>query len=151
MHDNYSKYVKWFCTPQNERNPKTLEELMSLLEISQDELLGYTERPSFYEDLKRESRNWGFSKMPELIHIAYKTAKEGGKPLALKVFKEMLEDDKGAGGNINIINISPESTQYKQIVEREARRFKPAALDLNVLAPDIVEEARQLVIVSNLK
>lgn len=141
MHDNYTKYVRWFCTPLVERNPKTIEELMEVLSISGEDLIEYSERPSFYEDLKREARNWGYSKMPELIHIAYKTAKEGGKPLAMKVFKELLEEDRSNGGNINIININPNSTQYTQIVEREARRlghFPKEAL----IAPPLVEETQ---------
>jgi hypothetical protein len=141
MHDNYTKYVRWFCTPLTERNPKTLEELMSVLSISSSDLIEFTERPSFYEDLKREARNWGYSKLPELIHLAYKTAKDGGKPIAIKIFKELLEEEKGGGGNINIINISPNSTQYTQIVEREARRLGKVVSEV-APSPVLMEETQ---------
>ena len=77
----YSSFIKWYVVPPNERLPKTLPELLKVLNITETDIAEFQQRDSFHSDIYREAQNWGKMKVPELLHSLYEEFKSSKKPL----------------------------------------------------------------------
>lgn len=116
----YNIFIKWYTMPKESREPRTLKEFCDQFEITKEDISEFMQRDTYYDDLMKEGKNWGKSKLPEMLHILYEDFKENKKPITAQAFKQLLEVDKEQKtNNINVFNISDQ--QYRQIVQREAR------------------------------
>lgn len=124
--DVYTIFIKWFAMPKETREPKTMAEFCSQYNITKSDISAFTTKDSYYEDLVKEAKNWGKSKLPEMLHILYNDFKESKKAITAQTFKQLLELDKEQKPlNINVFNL-PEQ-QYRQIVAREAKLFETSS------------------------
>ncbi len=124
----YSVFVKWFAMPKETRYPATEEEFCTLAKISKQDLAEFANRDTFYDDLVKEAKNWGKTKLPEMLHMLYNDFKENKKPVVAQTFKSLLELDKEQKPlNINVFNL-PEQ-QYRQIVAREAKLLETSSAE----------------------
>lgn len=120
--DYYLTYLRWTICDPKERYPKLLKDFIEYYKITDDIIQEFELRPSYYQDLDREIRNWGISKLPEVMRGAYEAAKSG-KASSVRAFKELLEESKGKGNTINVFSINPTADQYQKILNRETKRL----------------------------
>lgn len=120
--EHYLTYIRWVISDPRNRAPETLDGFLKEYNLDIKDLTAYESKPTYYQDIEREVRNWGISKLPEVMRGAYESAKSG-KPSAVRAFKEMLEESKGKGSTINVFAINPTPDQYQRILEREQKRI----------------------------
>lgn len=120
--EHYLTYIRWVISDPRNRYPETLDGFLKEYELTTDDLTAYESKPTYYQDIEREVRNWGISKLPEVMRGAYESAKSG-KPAAVRAFKEMLEESKSKGNTINVFAINPTPDQYQRILTREQKRL----------------------------
>lgn len=129
--DIYKIFIKWYSMPPESRDPKTIPLFCEKMNIQLATIAGFYDRESFSEDLLKQAKQWGKSKIPELLHMLYRQYKEKKNPNDLRMYKELLELDKeiknGPTFNFNLLN--PSEDQYRSIIAREARTL---ALDAPV-------------------
>ena len=120
--EHYLTYIRWVISDPRNRYPETLDGFLKEYELTTDDLTAYESKPTYYQDIEREVRNWGISKLPEVMRGAYEQAKTG-KSAAVRAFKEMLEESKAKGNTINVFAINPTPDQYQKILSREQKRL----------------------------
>lgn len=121
--DYYITYLRWYISDPDERYPKSMEDFLSTYELTMKDLSDFEARPTFYDDLEREIKNWGISKLPEILREAFKQAKGTGRASAINAFKSLLEDNKNKNNTVNIFAINPSPEQYQRILNRENKRL----------------------------
>ena len=119
----YSAFCKWYVLPIETRSPKTIPEFAEKMEIPLPQIVEFTDRDTFSQDILIKAKEWGKSKIPELLNDLYKRYKEKHNPNDLRMYKELLELDKEVktGPTINFTVFSPSDDQYRQIIARESR------------------------------
>lgn len=117
----YHTFITWYAIPESQRDPKSIDDFCTRLSITKADVVEYSQRETFYDDLYKAAQDWGKSKVPELLHLLYKEYKDKKNPSHLKMFKELLELNKENKNIINFNNFNPSDEQYRQIVAREAR------------------------------
>jgi hypothetical protein len=119
----YPIFVKWYASPVEERNPKTIPAFCEHMGIELADTVDYTSRESFSEDLYKAAKEWGKSKIPELLHMLYNKYKLTNNANDLRMYKDLLELDKDSKNapiiNLNVFN--PTDDQYRNIIARENR------------------------------
>ena len=126
--DHYLTYIRWVISDPRNRYPETLDGFLKEYKLELSNLSEYETKPSYYQDIEREVRNWGISKLPEVMRGAYESAKSG-KPAAVRAFKEMLEESKAKSNTINFFAINPTNEQYQRIINREQKRMSPVIIE----------------------
>jgi len=120
--NSYNFFIRWFTTPPNERIPATKDEFYTTLNINDEIVSEYQTRDTYYDDLYKEARNWGRSKIPELLQLLYSEFKKTKKPAVLETYKKLLEVDKKENGQSITFNVlNPTDDQYRQILTRETK------------------------------
>jgi hypothetical protein len=122
--NHYLTYIRWLISDPRERYPKTIPEFLTTYNLTNEDLTEYENKATYYQDLEREIKNWGISKLPEVMRGAYNAAKDG-KASSVRAFKELLEDSKTKGNTINVFAINPTAQQYQKILDRENKRLAP--------------------------
>ncbi len=119
----YPIFLKWYAMPATQRTPRTIPEFCEHLDIDPSVISNFQDKESFTEDLYRAARDWGKSKIPELLHLLYSRYKERFNVNDLRMYKELIELDKekNSGPSININVFNPSDDQYRQIIARESR------------------------------
>lgn len=128
----YSAFCKWYVLPPETRSPKTIPEFAEKMEISLATIVEFTDRDTFSSDILIKAKEWGKTKIPELLNDLYRRYKEKHNPNDLRMYKELLELDKEVktGPTINLNVFSPSDDQYRQIIARESRSLAlPASPD----------------------
>lgn len=125
--DHYLTYIRWLISDPKERYPKTIPAFLAEYNLTDADLVEYESKATYYQDLEREIRNWGISKLPEVMRGAYNAAKDG-KASSVRAFKELLEESKNKGNTINVFAINPTEQQYQKILDRETRRLAPISV-----------------------
>jgi len=125
-HQNaYNFFIRWFTTPPNERIPASKDQFYTTIGINDDIVAEYQSRDTYYDDIYKEARNWGRSKIPQLLHMLYEEFKQTKKPAILETYKKLLEVDKKEGGStFNFNTFNPSDEQYRQILAREAKSLE---------------------------
>lgn len=120
----YPIFIKWYSMPPETRDPRNIPEFSEKMNISLAQIAEFTNKDTFSEDLFKAAKEWGKSKIPELLHMLYRKYKEKQNPNDLRMYKELLEldkNDKTVGNTINFNVFNPTDEQYKQIIARESR------------------------------
>lgn len=91
----YKVFVKWKALPESTRDPKTPEEWAKKAKVKVEDLVEFEERETYTDDLYKASIKWGKAKVPELLHLVYGKYITTKNPNDLKIFKELLNLDKG--------------------------------------------------------
>lgn len=126
----YNFFIRWYTTPPNERIPATAQEFYSAMNITDEIVAEYQTRDTYYDDLYKEARNWGRSKIPELLQLLYAEFKKSKKPAVLETYKKLLEVDKKEGGiNITLNTLNPTDEQYRQILARETKFIESSSAE----------------------
>ncbi len=127
--DLYITYLKWIISDPKERYPQSLEDFLDKYELTREDLEGFENRPNYYADIEREIKNWGISKLPEVIRKAFKDAtSDKASSGSIRAFKELLEDSKNKVNNINFFAINPSDEQYRKILGRESKRLSQSRI-----------------------
>ncbi len=122
--DLYTIYLRWVICDPKERYPETLDKFLEEYQLTRNDLDEYEARPTYYSDVEREIRNWGISKLPEVMRKACKDAtSDKANSGSIRAFKELLEESKSKVNNINFFSINPSDEQYKKILGRESKRI----------------------------
>jgi hypothetical protein len=121
--DIYPIFIKWFAMPAESRDPRTIPEFAEKMQIPLSLIAEFNNKETFSDDLYRAAKEWGKSKIPELLHTLYRRYKERQNPSDLKMYKELLELDKQdkSGPVINVNLFNPSDDQYRQIIARESK------------------------------
>lgn len=122
--------------PTESRDPKNIPDFCEKMKTTLSEIAEFTNRETFSDDLYKAAKEWGKSKIPELLHMLYRKYKESGSTNDLRMYKELLELDKdnknGPIINLNVFN--PSDEQYRQIIARENRAlFSPGEIEIPAL------------------
>lgn len=119
----YPIFIKWYAMPIETRDPQTIPQFAEKMLIPLSAIAEFTNRETFSEDIYKAAKEWGKSKIPELLHMLYRKYKERQNPNDLKMYKELLELDKGEknGPIINLAIFNPSDDQYRQIIARESK------------------------------
>lgn len=95
LNDIYPIFLRWYAMPQNSRTPRTIPEFCEELKIPLSVVAGFQNKDTFTDDLYRHAIQWGKSKVPELLHMLYEKYKTSKNPNDLKMYKELINLDKG--------------------------------------------------------
>lgn len=95
LNEVYAVFVRWYAMPQGTREPKTIEDFCRHMDIPLSAIAGFQARDTFTDDLYRQAIQWGKSKVPELLHLLYDKYKMGKSPNDLRMYKELINLDKG--------------------------------------------------------
>lgn len=120
--DIYLAYLRWYITDAEKRIPRKINDFCDHYGITLSDIRGFEDRPTYYDDMLREIRNYGVSQLPGVVHKAIEQAKTG-KANSIRALKELLEPPKKENNNTFVFAINPNPTQYSKIVEREQRRI----------------------------
>lgn len=118
----YIQYIRWLIADPKERFHKTLSEFMDHHDLSNADIEEFENKPTYVQDFEREIKNWGLSKLPEVIREAHKQALTG-RAASIRAFKDLLEDNKNKGNTVNFFSINPTPEQYQKILSRENNRI----------------------------
>ena len=126
LKDKYILFIKHLITPTEKRKEteKTTEQFCEYYGITPEDIAEIEGNPNFYQDLEKETRNWGVQQLPTIIQKAFTEASRTGKPAAVRAFKELITENKNAGGVNLSFTINPSDEQWARIVERERRKIK---------------------------
>lgn len=119
--DLYKIFIRWYVQPYSTREPKDVKDFAIQNNLKPKDIVDFTERDTYYDDIYKEAQNWGKSKIPELLTTLYEEFKVNKKSETLRVYKELLQLNDKSGSNITINVLNPSDATYRKIVEREAR------------------------------
>lgn len=122
--DPYTLFLYWRTRPLSEHKIKTVEEFCEHFSITKEQIKEFQRRPTFTEDLQKETVNWFKKQAPKVLHILIQKIEQAQNTNDIKKYAEIFdiftkEKDKGNTNTFNIINISQD--KFKKIAQREAK------------------------------
>lgn len=121
----YRVFVNWKARPitPNGPEPKTVQEFCQRYNITIKDLISFSERPEYKEDLVAASIDWAKSKTPELLQIVYQEVKLNKSVADLERFLNIIHEIKRKDNakTFNQFNFIVDDKQYREIVAREAK------------------------------
>lgn len=122
-------FTKWIALPKSLRNPKTQEEICKKYKIASSTLSRWKQKEGFWDEVKKEVKEWSRGKTPNVIQAIYqKILKQGGAAEA-KLWLEYVEgwaeksEFKGEIKNTEIILDPEEKKMLDKIIERKEKRI----------------------------
>jgi|SRR3990167_3608108 len=121
----YKVFVNWKARPITLEGPepKSHEEFCQRYNITIKDLIAFSERPEYKEDLVMASIDWAKSKTPELLQMVYREIKESKSVADLERFLNIIHEIKRKDNakTFNQFNFIVDDKQYREIVAREAK------------------------------
>jgi hypothetical protein len=116
----YKAYITWKVKLLTPQDPKTLEEFMTKYNLTPQDITSFQETDSYEDDLRKASLLWLQSKIPELLHIAYKEARESKSVSDIEKIVEMAHSlkKKGESSNNQFNFFNLDESRFKQIASR---------------------------------
>lgn len=109
----YKIYINWKVKLLDASDPQNLNEFMERYKVKKDDIVEFQNIPSYEEDLRKASLSWLQSKIPELLHVAYKEAKESKSVSDIEKLVDIahaLKKKGETGGNqFNFFNLPDET------------------------------------------
>lgn len=86
----YYEFVRWTALPFFLRTPSDQQAFQMQWKVSADTLARWKKDPNFWEDVRREIREWAKDKTPEVIAGILKAAVKGN-PISQKLWMQIFE------------------------------------------------------------
>ncbi len=93
-HAEYYLFARWIATPSIFRDPPNQGAFQEKYNVSGQTLVNWKNDPNFWEDVKREIKEWTKEKTPDVIAAIYRSAIKGNpfsQKLWLQAFDEFQE------------------------------------------------------------
>lgn len=122
--NSYKIFINWKVKLLDKSDPQTLEEFCTRHSLTMKDIALFQAVPTYEEDLRKASLSWLQSKIPELLHLAYKEAKESRSVSDIEKVVEIAHQLKKKGetqnNQFNFFNL--DANQHKRIAERYLNR-----------------------------
>ena len=116
----YKIYVQWKVKLLDKTDPQNNEEFCAKYNLTNKDLAGFTQVPTYEEDLRKASLSWLQSRIPKLLHIAVKEAEDSKSVADIEKLVEIAHQLKKKGetqnNQFNFFNL--DAKQHKRIAER---------------------------------
>jgi len=116
----YKAYITWKVKLLTPQDPKNLEEFMTKYNLKPEDILSFQETPTYEDDLRKASLLWLQSKIPELLHVAYKEARESKSVSDIErlvgIAHELKKKGETNNNQFNFFNL--DESRFKQIANR---------------------------------
>lgn len=116
----YKLYVQWKVKLLETSDPKNLEEFCAKYKLTNKDIAGFHQVPTYEEDLRKASLSWLQSRIPKLLHIAVREA-ENSKSVAdieklVEIAHQLKKKGETQNNQFNFFNL--DEGQNKRIAER---------------------------------
>lgn len=120
----YKIFIQWKVKLLDPSDPQNLQEFLTKYNLTNKDILAFQAVPTYEEDLRKASLSWLQSKIPELLHVAYKEAKESKSVSDIEKLVDIAHALKKKGetqnNQFNFFNL--DANQHKRIAERYLNR-----------------------------
>ncbi len=82
----FFKFVNWFATPKQYRQPKNQKEFAKQIGVSQDTLTDWKQHPKFWPLVYNSTSQWVKERIPDVMGGLYNRAIKKGDPRAVEMF-----------------------------------------------------------------
>lgn len=134
LNEVYKEFVRWRARPLPQESsplyrttPRTVDDFCVLYNVLKEDVMSFTEKDVFEDDLLSESLIWARSKTPDVLHLVYGELVRQKDINSLEKFfnivyelKKKKEDINNNTTNFNFINIPDE--KFRSITSRLARK-----------------------------
>jgi len=130
----YRAYVLWEAKPltsveKDPLYPKNEDAFCITHKCKRTDILGFTSRETFADDVLSQTLNWAKTKTPQLIQDVYRQVMTTKSVADLERFLNLIHEfkrkdkDAKSGNQYNFINQGVSEERYERIIEREAKRL----------------------------